>query len=78
MTADTCGVTRVGGSGIEWVCIRPVHDKAYQRRKTDAHHHGYVTGTGAQPTPRTPGAIPRAAPADRHYYVRKWPNRGTS
>lgn len=28
-----CGVTIIGGSGIEWICIRPVHAKIYYRHK---------------------------------------------
>jgi hypothetical protein len=31
-----CGVTRIGGTGIEWVCIRQVHAKVYNRHKNGA------------------------------------------
>ena len=27
-----CGVTRLGGTGIEWICVRPVHAKVYKRK----------------------------------------------
>lgn len=28
-----CGVTSVGGLGIEWICIKKVHAKIYHNRK---------------------------------------------
>jgi hypothetical protein len=31
-----CGITCIGGSGIEWVCIRQVHAKVYNRHKNGA------------------------------------------
>lgn len=67
-----CGITYVGGTGLEWVCIKAPHDPEYRRRSTDAHHQGYVSGTNSHPE-RPPGV--QAPPADRHYFVPRWPNR---
>lgn len=69
---EICGVTKMGATGIEWVCVRKVHDRAYRRRSTDSTHQGEVSGTGAHPERFGPAS---AAPADRHYYVNRWPNR---
>lgn len=30
---DICGVTWIGGTGIEWICINPVHDKVYKTKR---------------------------------------------
>jgi hypothetical protein len=69
---EICRVTYVGGSGLEWVCIRPVHAPAYRRRSTDRTHQGEVSGTGAHPERFGPVS---AAPADRHWFINRWPNR---
>jgi len=66
-----CGVTTQVGR-FEFICIHQPHDREYRRRSTDAHHQGHVTGTGAHP--ERPYGV-QAPPADRHYFVRRWPNR---
>lgn len=30
---DICGVTFIGATGIEWICIKEVHAKIYTSRK---------------------------------------------
>lgn len=58
-----CGVTTVGGTGIEWVCIRQVHGAVYTRNRGDRNH-------------RKGDVIYSTTPnSERHYYVPKWPNR---
>lgn len=58
-----CGVTYIGGTGLEWICIRPVHSKTYQRNNGDRTHNKgdliYQDG----------GA------ADQHYMVTRWKYR---
>lgn len=56
----TCGVTQVGGTGIEWVCIRPVHAKVYTRRR----------GRKGEPI------FNANPSADQHYMVPRYPGRG--
>ena len=55
-----CGVTKIGATGINWICVRKVHDKEYRRR------HGRRSGE----------RIEDNNPAvDQHYFVRRWRNR---
>lgn len=71
---DICGVTQVT-NGKEWVCVRPPHSPVYRRRKSDKTHKAgdTVEGTGGhQDGPKRGYSAP---PADRHYYVNRWPNR---
>lgn len=55
-----CGVTHILGS-TEWICVRPVHAKTYERRSTNIHHHGTVYDNSPQ--------------VDRHYFVNRYPYR---
>ena len=66
-----CGATRTTGA-VEWICIKEPHDQEYRRRSADRTHTGYVSGTGAHP--ERPDGV-QAPPADRHYFVNRWPNR---
>src|SRR5262245_22453792 len=66
---DRCGATQIV-NGKEWVCIRKVHDREYRRHHTDANHpNPEAHGTGAHPERMQS----QAPPADRHYFVRRWP-----
>lgn len=73
-TDDICGVTKVVG-GTEWICVRPPHSPVYRRRKGDRTHRvgDRVEGTGGHQN--GPERAYSAPPADRHYYVNRWPNR---
>lgn len=63
-----CGVVRIGGTGLEWVCIRPVHAKVYVRRQgRRAGDPIFPSGTDR---------LGRALQADRHLFVRRYPERG--
>lgn len=66
---NICGVTRIGATGIEWICIKEPHDKEYKRHSRP----GYSYGTGAHPEYANP--MVRAPQAERHYMVNRWPNR---
>lgn len=58
-----CGITTIGGTGIEWICIKKVHDTAYVRRSSDmTHRRGSLVFNN---NPRS----------EQHYFVRRWPNR---
>jgi hypothetical protein len=59
-----CGVTTIGGTGIEWVCVRSVHAKVYQRRTGDRTHHR------GEPIYQDGGK------ADQHVFVPRYPGRG--
>lgn len=69
---DICHVIKIGVTGVEWVCIKSVHNTEYRRKATDATHHGFVDGTGAHP--ERPFGM-RAPKADQHYFVRRYPYR---
>lgn len=56
--ARICGIVRIGGTGIEWVCIRGVHAKWADRHRPAVDSRG------------------NPAQAERHYMVRRYPNRG--
>lgn len=58
-----CGVTTVGGSGIEWICVNPVHGETYMRKSSDRHHRKGELIFSNNPK------------ADQHFMVRRWPNR---
>ena len=58
-----CGATRIGSTGIEWVCIKPVHGTAYTRKRGDRTHRA---GDLIINDTRTSVA---------HYMVNRWPNR---
>lgn len=60
-----CGVVRIGGTGLEWVCVREVHAKVYIRHRTGAP----IFPSGRQPDGRP-------VQADRHLFVRRYPDRG--
>lgn len=61
MGPDRCGVTTLGGTGLEWVCIKAPHGKVYTRNTpSPGHHRG--------------DPIYSAAGADAHYFVRRYPN----
>jgi hypothetical protein len=66
-----CGTTYTGGTGLEWICIKDPHDTEY-RRHSVSDRHVAVSRTGAHP--ERPDGI-QAPAADRHYFVRRWPNR---
>lgn len=59
---------------IERICIRPPHDQEYRRRSTDPGRSPYVSGTSAHP--ERPDGV-QSPPAERHYFVARWPNRET-
>jgi hypothetical protein len=61
-----CGVTFIGSTGIEWVCIAHVHAKAYVRKSSDARH---LKGSLIFNNNRR---------VDAHYFVNRWPNRPSS
>lgn len=67
-----CGISYVGATGIEWVCIAKVHDQGYKRKSTDPHHKGYAYGTGSHPERYF---TLQAPPAERHYFVVRYPHR---
>lgn len=67
MESGICGITFVGSTGIEWVCIAKPHDEGY-RRKTRS---GEAFGTGSHPE----RGIYGAPKSERHHMVNKWPNR---
>ena len=58
-----CGVTFIGGSGIEWICIEKVHAEIYYRKSSDRTHRkgALIYSEGFR--------------ADQHYFVNRWPNR---
>lgn len=58
-----CGVVRVGATGIEWICVRPVHAQVYVRRTSGQR---YVRG---DPKFSTNPSV------DQHYFQRRYPNR---
>lgn len=65
-----CGVVRIGGTGLEWVCVLPVHAKVYTRRTT--------SGRNKKGDPIYPSGSQhdgRALQADRHLFVRRYPTR---
>lgn len=33
VTEDICGVTQIGASGIEWICVMPFHGKVVKQGK---------------------------------------------
>ena len=46
---DLCRVTEIGGTGIEWICIKKVHSKQYKRKgrygvtwSLGSEHHYFV------------------------------------
>jgi hypothetical protein len=61
--SDICGLTKIGASGIEWICINPPHDKDYIRRSGDKTHY---RGT------YKPSSNPKT---DQHYWVNRYPYR---
>lgn len=58
-----CGVTFIGSTGIEWICVKKVHAKVYTRNTSG---YGYRKGDPIFSSSRT---------ADSHYFVNRWPNR---
>lgn len=62
-----CGVTTTHLS-IERICINEPHGTTYQRKSRP----GTADDTGAHPERRP---LVQAPPADRHYFVRRWPYR---
>lgn len=72
---EKCRAIYIGGTGIEWICIREPHNKGYKRRTGDlTHRRGEIVyGTGAHLDGPDRGG--RAATADQHYFVNRWPNR---
>lgn len=69
---DSCGVSYIGPTGIEWVCVKPVHDTAYVRRSRDQRGSHVAYSTGSHPERRMGVQAPSS---DRHYFVNRWPNR---
>jgi hypothetical protein len=73
---DICGATAPGPGGIPdyWICTDPPHNPGYKRRTGDPRHPpgSTVYGTSAHPERGTVGT---AAPADRHYFQKRWTNR---
>lgn len=58
-----CGVTTMGATGIEWICIKPAHAKIYTRRSGDrTHKKGEVIFSDSPQ-------------ADQHYFVNRYPYR---
>lgn len=60
-----CGVTIMGASGIEWICIRKVHQIVYHRRVSDRSHT-----RGDMVFAENPNSA-------FHYVVPRWPGRPT-
>lgn len=60
---ERCRVTRVGPTGIEWICIKPVHAKIYYRKVGDKSHK-----KGDRIYANNPQV-------DYHYMVNRWPGR---
>lgn len=58
-----CRVTKIGPTGIEWICVKPVHDKVYYRRTSDRNHRKGDPIFSNNPS------------VDRHVFVNRWPNR---
>lgn len=56
-------MTVVGGTGMEWVCVRPVHAKVYQRRSSDRTHK------------KGDPVYSDNKAANAHHFRRKYPNR---
>lgn len=59
-----CRATTIGGTGIEWICIRPVHAKIYYRHSNGAP----IFPSGSQHDGRP-------LQADRHLFVPRYPMR---
>jgi hypothetical protein len=58
-----CGVTEIGATGIERICIAAPHAKVYIRKTSGK---GYTKGDLIfSESPKT----------DQHYFVTRWPNR---
>lgn len=62
---NKCGVSFIGSSGIEWTCIKDVHDVGYDRKTNKKKGAAYGTG----------GSRERAPTSEQHYFVRKYPNQ---
>lgn len=58
-----CGVTHIGCTGIEWICVIPPHAKVYNRRTSSKTHKkgDLIFNTNKK--------------VDQHYFVNRWPNR---
>lgn len=63
VTGDICGVTQIGASGIEWICIKATHGKIYIRKTPSHRHH------------RGEMIFSNNPQVDAHYFVNRWPNR---
>lgn len=66
---DICGVTFIGSTGVEWICVKQVHNPEYTRNRPGRSGTRKVNGTGGW---EDRGIV---APADKHYFVNRWPNR---
>lgn len=58
-----CGVTKIGSTGIEWICIKTPHAEIYERHSSSSTH------------PRGGLIFSNNPKADAHYFVNRWPNR---
>lgn len=56
---DICGVTFTGATGIEWICIKEIHQKTYPMKKPpgyrlqespSVHQHYFVNKWPHRPT----------------------------
>lgn len=69
LKAGICGVTFIGSTGIEWICVKPVHNPEYTRKSPNRNGGRKINGTGGW---EDRGIV---APADKHYFANRWPNR---
>lgn len=58
-----CGVTRIGPSGIEWICVKQVHGKVYERK------------TSGRTYKKGDPIFSESMSNFQHYFVNRWPNR---
>jgi hypothetical protein len=58
-----CGVISIGGTGLEWICIKPIHGEVYKRRTSGQRYSKGDPFYSTNPS------------VDQHYFVRRYQNR---